>query len=178
MTDPRDPLVGLDPYPRELIDTLALHPERADLLEDIVSTPSPASPGPTRTRVLLALGVAAAIAIIGGGWFLASGTGGHDETPVAAASTAPTTTPSATASSTMSPNGAATSATGGRCRHLLARSGQLRGLLRVLGRDAQGRRVAQKQFYVRLDRRGHKEYVVVGPGCRLRTLQSLRAGQH
>lgn len=90
MTDhPPDPLAGRDPYPREQIDVLGLHRERADLLEEIVSTPS-AGPASTRTKVLLPVGIAAALAVVGGGiWFATSGDDESGNDPVVAASTTP-----------------------------------------------------------------------------------------
>lgn len=88
--DPRDPLQGLDPYPRERID--GLHAERADLLEEIVSTPGPGKQPMSARKVLLPIGIAAALAIVGGGVWFATGDddAATDDAPVAAASsTAP-----------------------------------------------------------------------------------------
>ena len=177
MTDPRDPLAGLDPYPRELIDTLGLHRERADLLEDIVSTPGPARPTTARTRALLAIGVAAAVAIIGGGWFLASGNGGHDETPVAAASATTATDPST------APTTAPTSVTSGaprvsRCERAVARNGELRRILPLLRHGELGKHRHPGRFYLRATREGRRYVVVVGRGCTIRALRSLSATRH
>lgn len=93
MTDrsaPRDPLQGLDPYPRERLE--GLHAERADLLEEIVSTPGPGKQPASRTRVLIGGGIAAALVIVGGGVWFATGSddSATDDPPAAAASsTAP-----------------------------------------------------------------------------------------
>lgn len=90
MTDrsaPRDPLQGLDPYPRERLE--GLHAERADLLEEIVSTPGPGKqPTTSRTRLLIAGGIAAALVVVGGGVWFATGSddSAADDAPVAAAS--------------------------------------------------------------------------------------------
>lgn len=90
MTDrsaPRDPLQGLDPYPRERLE--GLHAERADLLEEIVSTPGPGKqPTTSRTRLLIAGGIAAALVVVGGGVWFATGSddAATDDAPVAAAS--------------------------------------------------------------------------------------------
>lgn len=94
MTDPHDPLQGLDPFPRARID--GLHRERAELLEEIVSTPGPGKqPATTRAKVFLAGGIAAALAIVGGGvWAVTSADRDSDEGPVTAASSIPS--PSAT----------------------------------------------------------------------------------
>lgn len=94
MTDPLDPLAGKDPYPRQQIDLLGLHRERAELLEEIVSTPGPGKPAPsTRAKVLLPIGIAAALAIVGGGvWFASSGDPSGGDDPVVAASTTPDVT--------------------------------------------------------------------------------------
>ncbi|GAB4013965.1 hypothetical protein [Nocardioides ultimimeridianus] len=175
MIDPRDPLAGLDPYPRDLIDTLGLHPEHADLLEDIVSTPGP-TPTAARTRVLLAIGIAAAVAIIGGGWLLASTNGDGDSTPVAAASA--TTSPASTATSTPSATGTATPGNGRdgqSCRHFLSRHGQVRDALQRLQSGVLGKKVKGERLYLRVDKRGRQVVVVVGPGCRVRGLRSLDA---
>ncbi|GAB3855210.1 hypothetical protein GCM10028801_10400 [Nocardioides maradonensis] len=177
MTDPRDPLAGLDPYPRDLIDTLGLHRERADLLEDIVSTPGPAHPA--RTRALLAVAVAAAVAVIGGGWFLVSGNDGHDEAPVAAASattsaTAPTTSP--TTGPTSAPTSGATHAS--RCQKAVARNGQLRRILPLLRQGELGKHPHRGRFYLRATKDGREYVVVTGEGCTLRELRSLSATHH
>lgn len=177
MTDPRDPLAGLDPYPRDLIDTLGLHPERADLLEDIVSTPGPAHPTTARTRALLAIGIAAAVAVIGGGWFLAAGAGGHDDsTPVAAASattaTDATTAPTATNAPSASASAGGTGLPG--CRQLPARGAQLRGILPLL-QNRRGHR--HERLYVRT-LKGKRYVVIVGRGCTIRALRSLSATRH
>lgn len=91
MTDrsaPRDPLQGLDPYPRERLE--GLHAERADLLEEIVSTPGPGKQPTSRTRVLIGGGIAAALVVVGGGVWFATGSddSATDDAPVAAASSA------------------------------------------------------------------------------------------
>lgn len=82
-----DPLQGLDPYPRERLE--GLHAERADLLEEIVSTPGPGKqPTTSRTRLLVAGGIAAALVVVGGGVWFATGSddAATDDAPVAAAS--------------------------------------------------------------------------------------------
>jgi hypothetical protein len=86
-----DPLQGRDPYPREQLETVDLHRERAELLEEIVSTPGPGqSATPARTRALLAVGVAAALVIVGGGaWFATRGSDGDDGADQVAAATSP-----------------------------------------------------------------------------------------
>lgn len=105
MTDPHDPLAGLDPFPRARID--GLHRERTELLEEIVSTPGPGKqPASTRAKVFVAGGIAAALAIVGGGvWAVSSGGGASDETTVTSADSTPTPTvdPSETPSATTAP---------------------------------------------------------------------------
>lgn len=177
MIDPRDPLAGLDPYPRELVDALGSDQERADLLEEIVSTPGPAASTPARTRALLAIGIAAALVIIGGGWFLASNHSAHDATPVAASST----TPASTAPTSVAPPAStATSPAKARsgCRRALTRSGQLKVSLARLSRAVQGRLGTRSRFYLRATRSGKRYVVVDGRGCTIRTLRSLRATGH
>ncbi|MEZ0579887.1 hypothetical protein [Nocardioides sp. MH1] len=82
-----------DPYPRELIDTWPLHDARQELLEEIVSQPGPEqSPSSTR-RLLVPVGIAAALLlVVGGAWaaISAGGDDGKDDAPVAAASVDPT----------------------------------------------------------------------------------------
>ena len=101
MTDPDDPLRGLDPFPRERIE--GLHQERAHLLEEIVSTPGPGKqPASTPSKVLLAVGVAAALVIVGGGGWLLGNAGGEDSSGdrvAAASATSPSTAPSESATS-------------------------------------------------------------------------------
>ncbi|GAA3827385.1 hypothetical protein [Nocardioides panacisoli] len=167
MTDPDDPLRGLDPYPRERIE--GLHQERAQLLEEIVSTPGPGKqPASTPSKVLLAVGVAAALVVVGGGGWLLASNDSDDSAgdQVAAAtsasapapasseptSTTPSSAPSSRAESPTRPQHAV-KVTGHRCdqlrtrdlQHVLkARSGQLRSL----------EEVRKGRYYVVLKRHG------------------------
>ncbi|MDZ5619922.1 hypothetical protein [Nocardioides bizhenqiangii] len=85
-----DPLAGRDPHPREQIDLWPLHDARQALLEEIVSQPGAGSTAaPAARRVLIPVGIAAAIAlVVGGAWFAVSGddSGGEDDQVVAATS--------------------------------------------------------------------------------------------
>lgn len=93
-----DPLRGRDPYPQEQLQLVDLHRERAELLEEIVSTPGPGQTAtPARTRVLLAVGIAAALVIVGGGvWFATSSGDDSGDDTVAAATSSPTAGDTAT----------------------------------------------------------------------------------
>jgi hypothetical protein len=100
-TDPgADPLSGRDPHPREQIDLWPLHDARQELLEEIVSQAGPGE-SPARTKVLLSVvGIAAALALVGGGaWAVTSGDGDgdrNDDQVAAATSDAPAPTDVAT----------------------------------------------------------------------------------
>jgi len=86
--DEHDPLTGRDPYPRPQIDLLPLYDARRELLEEIVSEPRQSAP--PRRPAVVGVGIAAALAVIGGTWFAVSG--GDDDTvedPVVAASSTP-----------------------------------------------------------------------------------------
>ncbi|GAB2973731.1 hypothetical protein [Nocardioides montaniterrae] len=177
MIDPRDPLPGLDPYPRELIDAFGLHQERADLLEEIVSTPSPArQPSPTRTRVLLALGVAAALAIIGGGaWAITSGDHARDDTNVAAAPTT-STTPSATPTAGRDVRRAGVTVATRQCNGALgSRRDQLDHALRSLSRlrVSVAKLPHGARVYTMRTKGGRRQLVAVDGACRIRYLRSL-----
>ena len=178
MTDPRDPLVGLDPYPRDMIDTLGLYPERAELLEDIVSLPGPARSASTRTRALLAAGIAAAVVIIGGVWFAASNGGGGNDAPVAAASSIPTAPVSSTATGTTPPPATGSPSTGApskeRCRRLLGRGAQLRSLESLLKEHPRAANGKLRDYYIRV-KDGKRRIVVFGRGCTVRELRGLSA---
>ncbi len=69
-----DPLAGKDPHPREQIDLWPLHDARQELLEEIVSQPGPGNTAaPSARRLLVPVGMAAAIAIVAGAaWFVVS----------------------------------------------------------------------------------------------------------
>lgn len=181
MIDPRDPMPGLDPYPRDVIDTIALHQERADLLEEIVSTPGPGKqPMPARTRVLLSIGIAAALAIIaGGGWFLLGGDdNGHDAAPVATApqTTAPATPPTATPTKgdKVRPRGVGVGKVGtlAHCRAALSRRDQLVTTLRRLSHARGVWADGYLNLYSR-DKDGHRLVAKVGPGCTIRELTEV-----
>lgn len=76
-----DPLAGRDPHPREQIDLWPLHDARQELLEEIVSQPGPGSTArpPTR-RVLVPVGIVAALALVAGGAWFAISAGDDDHT--------------------------------------------------------------------------------------------------
>jgi hypothetical protein len=166
MTDPDDPLRGLDPYPRERIE--GLHQERAQLLEEIVSTPGPGKqPASTRSKVLLAVGVAAALVIVGGGgWLLGnaeSDDGSGDrltaagstststssspsspESPSSSAPTAPSST--ATPATPRHPKGVKVLRDGHRCNRLKGAS--LERVLRLQSRHARGLDSGHARYYL------------------------------
>lgn len=88
-----DPLAGHNPHPREQIDLWPLHDARQDLLEEIVSQPGPGQSTSAR-RFAVPIGIAAALAIVGGGvWFVVAtdddSSGGKGD-QIAASSEAPT----------------------------------------------------------------------------------------
>ncbi len=90
--DQPDPLAGRDPFPRHEIDVLALHDARRDLLEEIVSTPGASSPTTSTGRALVAVGIAAALLLVlGGAWFATGGIGSGDDPTVASGPTADAT---------------------------------------------------------------------------------------
>ena len=78
-----DPLAGRDPHPRTQIDLWPLHDARQELLEEIVSQPGPGNAAaPSNRRVLVPIGIAAAIALVAGGaWFAVTSdeSGGDDQ---------------------------------------------------------------------------------------------------
>ncbi|KAA1421565.1 hypothetical protein F0U44_04580 [Nocardioides humilatus] len=80
-----------DPYPREQIDVWPLHEARQELLEEIVSQPG--QPTSTR-RIMVPVGIAAALLlVVGGAWAAISAGGDSDrkeDSTVAAASVDPT----------------------------------------------------------------------------------------
>ncbi len=91
-----DPLAGRDPHPRTQIDLWPLHDARQELLEEIVSQPRPGNAAaPSARRILVPVGIAAAIALVAGGaWFVVSSddsSAGKDD-QVVAASDSPTDT--------------------------------------------------------------------------------------
>ncbi|WP_183095031.1 hypothetical protein [Nocardioides stalactiti] len=73
-----DPLAGRDPYPRDLFDVWPLHDARAELLEEIVSQPGAASTASPSRRVLVPVGIVAALALVAGGAWAAVTAGGDD----------------------------------------------------------------------------------------------------
>jgi len=176
MIDPDDPLAGRDPYPRTLVDTLGLDLARLDLLEEIVSTPGPTrQPTSTRTRVLIALGVAAALVIIGGGtWALTSGDHARDDTHVAAApvtSTAPSAT--ATARDDAHRAGVSSGKVGRECQHLASRRSQLRQALSLLERRTARKLGGRWVDLYAVRSKGGRRLVAVDRQCRVRYLRSL-----
>lgn len=158
MTDPHDPLRGLDPYPRERIE--GLHRERAELLEEIVSTPAPGKQ-PARAKLLLAAGIAAALVLVGGGvaWIAVSGDDDTKDGQVAAGTTSPTTATDSSAP----PSATATDGTSGPAAVTLAhaRKGD------VLSRDECRRARTGRWVDVMLTRRsGRIYYLKTGLGRR------------
>lgn len=178
MTDPHDPLSGLDPYPRQLIDTVDLHQERADLLEAIVSTSSKL-PTSSRSRVLLAVAVAAALAVIAGlGWFIAADDDDHPtrvaEQPTSVVTSAPPTASASPGSGASRASGSASSAVARRCPTLHSRNGQLSDTLSVLKGVVRRGRDGRVRVYL-ATKGGHRHLVVVDRRCRVRFLRSLSA---
>jgi len=99
-----------DPYPRELIDVWPLHDARRELLEEIVSQPGPAQ-SPSTRRILVPVGIAAALLLVVGGAWAAISAGGADKqvSDLAAASGTsraddPTTAPTSAATATDEPS--------------------------------------------------------------------------
>lgn len=124
----------LDPYPREQIDRWPLHDARQELLEEIVSKPG-AGNAALSTRLLVPIGIVAAIAlIVGGAWFGVSGDDdSSDEQTVAATSNDPTAV-DATSASTTEPTDEPVEKTRRRERREEIRAREVRiGKVRLLG---------------------------------------------
>lgn len=80
----QDPLAGSDPWPLAHLDLLPLADERAELLEEIVST-EPHAPPANRTPWLVAAAAVVVLALVGGGIWLARGDDSADDPTTVAA---------------------------------------------------------------------------------------------
>lgn len=105
MTDHHeDPLAGRDAYPQHQIDHLRLHPARQELLEEIVSTSGPSTDARSGRRLLVPIGIAAAIAVVAGGiWLVTADNGDDDADPQVAASPLPSASAEPTSAPTTQP---------------------------------------------------------------------------
>lgn len=150
-----DPLAGRDPHPRAQLDIWPLHDARQELLEEIVSQPGTDQ---SSRRILVPVGIAAALLLVVGGAWAAIGTGGNDKkdddtvaaSVVSTAADTPTTpTTAATPTDTSEPAAPVK-------KHRRDRADQLRSLDRVTNlrdclRTVRHSRVGPKD-YVRIRR--------------------------